>query len=75
MLAVDSTEAAQLERLMRRDGIDEALARRMIERQARREERLAIADDVIANTGEEAALDAEVAALHQHYLALAKTRT
>ncbi|WP_168649103.1 dephospho-CoA kinase [Dyella sp. SG609] len=75
VLVVDSTEAAQLERLMRRDGIDEALARRMIERQARREERLAIADDVIANTGEEAALDAAVAALHQRYLALAKTRT
>ncbi|WP_343820894.1 dephospho-CoA kinase [Dyella marensis] len=75
VLVVDSTEAAQLERLMRRDGIDEALARRMIQRQARREERLAIADDVIANTGEEAALDAAVAALHQRYLALAKTRT
>ena len=74
VLVVDTTEAAQLARLMLRDGIDEALARRMIERQARREERLAIADDVIGNTGEEAALDAEVAALHQRYLALAKAQ-
>ena len=72
ILVVDATEAAQLARLVRRDGIDEALARRMIERQARREERLAIADDVIANACEEAALDAEVAVLHAHYLALAR---
>lgn len=74
ILVVDATEAAQLARLMRRDGIDEALARRMIERQARRDERLAIADDVIGNSGEEAELDAEVAALHAHYLALAKAK-
>lgn len=74
VLVVDAAEDVQLARLMRRDGIDEALARRMIERQARREERLAIADDVIDNLGEEAALDAEVAALHAGYLALAKAK-
>lgn len=74
ILVVDAPESVQLERLVRRDGIDEALARRMIERQATRQQRLAIADDVIENTGEESALDAAVAALHQRYLALAKDR-
>jgi dephospho-CoA kinase len=74
VLVVDAPENVQLERLVRRDGIDEALARRMIERQATRQQRLAIADDVIENTGEESALDAAVSALHQRYLALAKDR-
>jgi dephospho-CoA kinase len=74
VLVVDAPESVQLERLVRRDGIDEALARRMIERQATRQQRLAIADDVIENTGGELALDAAVAALHQRYLALAKDR-
>lgn len=74
VLVVDAPASVQLERLVRRDGIDEALARRMIERQATREERLALADDLIENTGEESALDAAVEALHQRYLALAKDR-
>ncbi|WP_266169812.1 dephospho-CoA kinase [Dyella subtropica] len=71
ILVVDAPEAAQLERLMRRDGIDTALAQRMIERQAIRAQRLALADDVIENHGDEAALDTIVAALHTRYLALA----
>ncbi len=75
ILVVDAPESVQLERLVRRDGIDEALARRMIERQANRDERIALADDLIETAGEEAALDAAVAALHQRYLALAKDRT
>lgn len=74
ILVVDAPESAQLERLVRRDGIDEALARRMIERQASRGERLALADDLIENHGEEAALDAAVTALHQRYLTLARNR-
>lgn len=74
VLVVDATEAVQLERLLRRDGIDEALARRMIERQASRDDRLALAHDVIGNHGDEAELDRDVARLHQQYLALAQAR-
>ncbi len=74
ILVVDAPESVQLARLVRRDGIDEALARRMIERQASRDQRLALADDLVENTGEEFALDALVGALHQRYLALAKDR-
>jgi len=74
VLLVDAPEDVQLARLVARDGIDETLARRMLEQQARREERLALAHDVIDNSGDEAALDAAVAKLHQRYLSLAAER-
>ena len=71
VLLVDAPESVQVERLVARDGIDETLARRMLAHQASRTERLALADDVIENSGDEAALDTAVAGLHQRYLALA----
>ena len=74
VLLVDAPVEQQLARLTARDGIDEALARRMLAQQARREERLALAHDVIDNSGDEAALDAAVLALHRRYLALAADR-
>jgi dephospho-CoA kinase len=74
VLLVDAPVEQQLARLVARDGIDEALARRMLAQQARREERLALAHDVIDNSGDEAALDAAVAKLHQRYLSLAAER-
>jgi len=70
VLLVDAPESVQVERLVARDGIDETLARRMLAHQASRAERLALADDVIENSGDEAALDAAVAELHRRYLAL-----
>jgi dephospho-CoA kinase len=51
VLVVDAPEAVQLGRLLRRDRVDEALARRMIAAQATRAARLAIADDVVVNDG------------------------
>lgn len=74
VLVVDAPEATQHARLLKRDGIDEALARRMRAQQATRAERLAIADDVIDNSGDEGALDEAVLALHRRYLALAAAR-
>lgn len=70
VLLVDAPEATQLARLTARDGIDDTLARRMLANQASRADRLALADDVIDNSGDEAALDQAVAELHQRYLAL-----
>ena len=70
VLLVDAPEPVQIERLIARDGIDETLARRMLAHQASRTERLALADDVIENSGDEAALDTAVAGLHRRYLAL-----
>lgn len=71
VLVVDAPEAVQIERLTRRDGIDATLAAKMIAAQASREDRLAMADDVIVNDGDEAALDAKVAELDRRYRALA----
>jgi dephospho-CoA kinase len=75
VLLVDVPESVQRDRLIARDGTDEALALRMIGQQASRAERLALADDVIENSGDEGALDGAVADLHQRYLDLAKSRT
>ncbi|EIL88348.1 dephospho-CoA kinase [Rhodanobacter fulvus Jip2] len=72
VLVVDAPPATQIARLVERDGIDAALAQRMLDRQASRAERLAMADDVIDNSGDEAALDDTVMALHRRYLAQAR---
>jgi dephospho-CoA kinase len=71
ILLVDVPEAVQIERLCARDGIDRPLAERMLAHQASRAERLALADDIVDNSGSEAALEAHVQALHRRYLALA----
>ena len=67
ILVVDTPEQVQLARLLRRDGIDEALARTMIAAQATRRQRLAIADDVIVNDDTPEKLDAQVSALDMLY--------
>lgn len=69
---VDTSRATQHRRLTRRDTIDDALAERMIVAQATREQRLAIADDVITNDGEPEQMDIRILALHQQWLGLAK---
>ena len=71
ILVVDTTVAVQLARLRRRDGIDDPLAQRMIAAQASRQERLAIADDVLVNDGGLDVVDAQVLALDQLYRRLA----
>ena len=71
VLLVDAPESAQLERLMRRDGGTREQAEAALRAQASRAQRRAIADDVLDNTGDPAALNAQVAALHERYLALA----
>lgn len=71
VLVVDIPEALQIERLMQRDGATREGAQQMLAAQATREQRLAMADDIIVNDGHKAALDAKVAALHARYLELA----
>jgi dephospho-CoA kinase len=72
VLVVDAAEAAQVERLRHRDHVGEEPARQMLAAQATRQQRLARADDVIANTGTVAALRAAAARLHAFYLELAR---
>lgn len=68
VLVVDVPESVQLERLLARDKGDAEQARRMIDAQASREERLAIADDVIRNDGSLADTEKQVDDLHRQYL-------
>lgn len=73
VLVVDVPEDMQIARLVHRDGIDTNLARQMLAAQAMRAQRLAIADDVIDNSGPPETLDAAVAAMHALYLDLAQS--
>ncbi len=68
VVVVDAPEAAQMERLMRRDGVDELLARSMLAAQASREARLGLADEVVVNDSTLAALQAATDALHLRLL-------
>lgn len=69
IVVVDAPRAVQHARLVARDGVDAALADAMLDAQASREQRLAIADEVIDNTGTLEALQAAVAALDARLLA------
>jgi dephospho-CoA kinase len=71
VLVVDAPEPVRLDRLTRRDGIEPALAAKMIAAQASHPERMAIADDVIVNDGDESRLDEAVAGLDRKYRELA----
>jgi len=70
-LLVDVPLETQVVRVMRRDAITRDAALRILAVQATRENRLALADDVIDNAGPAGALDAAVERLHVRYLALA----
>lgn len=74
ILVVDAPVEQQRARLVARDGIDSVLADRMLEAQADRRQRLAIADDVLVNDGALAALDEVVVALDRRYRELAALR-
>jgi dephospho-CoA kinase len=72
VLVVDADEAAQVERLRHRDRVGEEAARQVLAAQATRQQRLARADDVIANAGTVDALRAAAGRLHAFYLELAR---
>jgi dephospho-CoA kinase len=69
-LVVDCDEETQIRRLMARDAESEDQARRMLGAQSSREERLAIADDVIQNDDNLAKTLDQVTALHEIYRSL-----
>lgn len=74
VLVVDCPESVQVERVRRRSSFSEVEARRIIEAQSKREDRLAAADDVIDNSGSLAALHKQVRELHARYLAQSRSR-
>ncbi len=71
ILVADVQLELQTARLLQRDSVDDELATRMIAAQARRHERLAIADDVLVNDGELDALTRHVVPLDAQYRVLA----
>lgn len=72
VLLVDCDEQLQCQRLGQRDGGDNSLIAAALSAQASRAARAAVADDVIVNDGELAALAPRVRELHAQYLDLAR---
>lgn len=70
VLVVDCPESMQVERVMQRSGLPAEQVEAIMAVQATREERLAAAHDVIDNSGSIEQTEAQVAALHERYLAL-----
>lgn len=71
ILVVDCPEELQVARLMSRDRSTETEARAILAAQASRDARLALADDILLNANDLAALDAAVGRLHGFYRELA----
>jgi dephospho-CoA kinase len=71
VLLVDVPEELQVERVMLRDGVSRGQALASLNAQATRAQRLAMADDVLPNTGRVDDLRERVGELHRHYLQLA----
>ncbi len=72
VLVADVDERTQIDRVAARDGRSEAEVRAILSSQVDRTQRLKMADDCIANTGDLVELKAKVEALHRKYLALAQ---
>lgn len=70
ILVVDCPAEQQIERLVKRDQIDESLANRMLAQQLGNAERIARAHDVIDNRTESADLESQVERLNKLYLKL-----
>jgi dephospho-CoA kinase len=72
VLVVDVDEAVQVQRVQARDGASVEQAQAILASQASRAERLAMADDVLSNSGTVAELRQSVDKLHEQYLKLAQ---
>ena len=71
ILVVDVPEQIQLERTMARDNMTEEQTRRIIKSQASREQRLAVANEIVDNSGTLKELQALLSDVHQQYLQIA----
>ena len=71
VVVVDVPVETQVERMVAQRGMSREEAESRVAAQATREQRLAIADDVVVNDGPLQALDRAVATLHARYAALA----
>ena len=72
ILVIDAPAELQVSRVCARDDQSESEVKRVIQLQSSRPDRLAIADDVIENTGSLQSVRNSVDALHGKYLAIAR---
>ncbi|MGY2575197.1 dephospho-CoA kinase [Vibrio sp. C8] len=72
VLVVDVDEETQIERTMSRDKVPMEQAKSILAAQASREQRLAIADDVIKNDAKNQKLLPQITELHKKYLAISR---
>jgi len=70
VLVVDVSEEQQIDRVMARDQISRRQAEAILDAQADRQERLALADDVVDNSGSLSELASQVEDLHRKYSSL-----
>ncbi|GLR63131.1 dephospho-CoA kinase [Marinospirillum insulare] len=75
LLIVDLPEEMQISRTASRDNNSPDLVKKIIAQQISRPERLALADDLIDNSGDLNHLEKQVNSLHTKYLELAKLKT
>lgn len=71
VLVIDVNTETQRARTVARDGISRQQVQNILSAQATREQRLAIADDIIDNSGIALEIELSVDALHRRYLELA----
>ena len=72
VLVIDCPEQVQIERVVRRSGLSVDQVKAIMAAQATRAQRLAHADDIIDNGGDQAGLAAQVDSLHRRYMSLAE---
>ncbi|WP_394240136.1 dephospho-CoA kinase [Vibrio astriarenae] len=74
VLVIDVDEETQITRTMQRDNVSREQALNIVNSQANRQERLAIADEIIKNNGHTDSLFPQIEALHARFVALSKNR-
>lgn len=74
LLVIDAPQELQIERTLRRDGSSLEQIQAILKAQAKREDRLSHADDVLVNDRDHAWLNSEVERLHHFYLSLSGGR-
>ncbi|WP_194437579.1 dephospho-CoA kinase [Vibrio fluminensis] len=72
ILVVDVDEKIQIERTMNRDGVSHQQAESILQSQASRQQRLAIANDVIKNHSQNQQLLPQITELHKKYLEMCR---
>ena len=73
IVVVDCDEATQIERTMARSRLSAGEVQAVMRMQLSRQQRLALADDILSNDSDIEALRAQVVALHAAYLRLAQS--